>query len=132
LRLRVIIAGSRFFQDYDYLSYEMDRLLMKFPLVEVVSGRCKGADLLGERWANERGHPIQPFPVSPADWEAYGKAAGPKRNREMLRYSDALVVFWNGRSRGSRDILEARETTLGRNGQKVWVRDIRVDVPDSR
>lgn len=43
-----------------------------------------------------------------ADWGKHGKAAGPIRNSKMIADADALVAFWDGKSRGTRDcILQA-------------------------
>lgn len=37
----------------------------------------------------------------PADWKAHGKAAGPIRNKQMAEYADALLLIWDGESKGS-------------------------------
>lgn len=101
---KVIIAGSRHFNDYKLLEIEMDILLFNKKDVEVVSGKCKtGADYLGEQYAKSRGWPVKPFP---ADWNKHGKAAGPIRNKEMAEYADACVVFWDGKSKGSEDMVK--------------------------
>lgn len=68
-----------------------------------MSGAYKGADLLGERYAAERNHPIKQFP---ADWRRYGKSAGLKRNIEMAAYADALIAFWDGQSKGTKNMIE--------------------------
>ena len=95
--MRLIIAGSRNFDDEETFRKVMalvDRLIdsayLDFPS-EVVSGTCRGADTMGERWAKDHGHPIKRFP---ADWKQYGKAAGPIRNKEMAEYGDALILLW--------------------------------------
>lgn len=101
---RVCIAGGRDFDDYGLLKQRMDALLKsKHPNVCVVCGCAKGADTLGERYAKERGYAVERYP---ADWEKHGKAAGPKRNAEMASVSDACVVFWDGVSRGSANMIE--------------------------
>jgi len=75
-----------------------------------VSGTARGADQLGERYAKERGYFIQRFP---ADWNAYGKAAGYIRNRKMAEYADALIAFWDGKSRGTLNMISlAKECGL--------------------
>ena len=42
----------------------------------------------------------------PADWERHGRAAGPIRNEEMAEVSDALIAFWDGKSRGTKSMIE--------------------------
>ena len=42
-----------------------------------------------------------------ADWEMYGNRAGPIRNNKMTVYSDALLLIWDGESRGSAHMKSA-------------------------
>jgi hypothetical protein len=98
--MRVIIAGSRDFLDYEVLKKAM--VESGFDVTEVVSGCARGADKLGERWAEEMGIPIARYP---ADWNRYGNAAGPRRNDEMAKNADALVAFPTRDSRGTRDMI---------------------------
>ena len=100
--MKVIIAGSRNMpaSKYRWVARAID--LSGFDVTEVVCGLARGADLLGKRWAEENGIPVALFP---ADWDKYRKAAGPIRNKQMLDYADALIVFiWEG-SRGSENML---------------------------
>ena len=77
---------------------------------EIVSGCAKGVDRAGEEWAKRNGVPIKPFP---ANWETYGRAAGPIRNQQMAAYADALIAIWDGKSRGTESMIElAREHHL--------------------
>ncbi len=100
--MKVIIAGSRSWDNYKRLKEELDAF--PHPITEVVSGKCPtGADIMGELWAQEKGIPVKAFP---ADWSAHGKTAGPIRNRQMAKYADALVLFWNGTSKGSANMLQ--------------------------
>lgn len=89
---RVIIAGSRKFEDYDVLQSTMDYYLSQKDPSEVIiiSGHAKGADSLGERYAQERGFPVELFP---AEWDLHGKSAGFIRNTKMAEVADALVAF---------------------------------------
>lgn len=104
---KLIVAGSRNFNDYAFLKQKLEYLLQNVKdEIEIVSGRAKGADLLGELFAKEKGYKIKEFP---ADWNKHGKSAGPIRNGEMARYSDACVVFWKNRSRGSENMIDVAE-----------------------
>ena len=70
--MKLIIAGSRTFNDYKKLCTECDNILQDQNNVEIVSGAYyKGADKLGEQYAKERGYKITKFP---ADWSKFGKA----------------------------------------------------------
>ena len=118
---KIIIAGGRDFDDYDMLKSEMNTYLFQdrklSPLlggwpdeIEVVSGCAKGADALGERYALRNGYLVTYFP---ANWDQHGRAAGPIRNREMAEYAGTCVVFWDGKSHGSKNMIDtARELGL--------------------
>lgn len=102
---RVIIAGSRSFSNYELLKEHCLSLLQekrRTHRVIIVSGHAHGADTMGERFAKEQGLTIE---LHPAKWRALGKAAGMIRNAEMARASDALIAFWDGRSRGTAHMI---------------------------
>jgi hypothetical protein len=100
--MKVIIAGSRYFNDYEILCRYCDHVLQDQTNIEVVSGTARGADQLGEKYATERGYNITKFP---ADWDKYKKAAGYIRNEEMAKYADALIAFWDGNSKGTEHMI---------------------------
>ena len=101
--MKVIIAGGRDFDNYDLLCQKVDKILSRQSEIEIVSGTAKGADKLGERYATERGYPIKRFP---ADWGQYEKRAGYSRNEDMAEYSDALIAFWNNKSKGTKHMID--------------------------
>lgn len=68
----------------------------------VISGAQRGADTMGEHWAQAAGVRVERYP---AQWELYGASAGPKRNAQMVRIADGLVVVRFPSSRGSADVL---------------------------
>lgn len=101
--MKVIVAGSRGFNDYKKLKQSLDKILSRTKNPIIVSGTAKGADQLGERYAEEKGLECLRYP---ADWNKYGKAAGYKRNKIMALKADALVAFWDGKSRGTKHMIE--------------------------
>ena len=102
--MKIVIAGSRC-----YSPKEADRLVEdaahRFTdAEELVSGSCpSGIDQAGERWAKKYGIPIKRFP---ADWDRHGRAAGPIRNRQMAEYADYVIVIWDGKSRGAKNMMD--------------------------
>ena len=101
---KVIIAGGRDFSDYSLLKESADKILQKhLPEVTIVSGCASGADKLGERYAIERGLNII---KKPADWKQYGKSAGIIRNAEMADIADGLLAFWDGQSKGTKNMVD--------------------------
>lgn len=100
--MKIIIAGSRGFNDYELLKSTCDKILINQKDIEIVSGGAKGADALGERYAKERGYGIKLFL---ADW-SLGRKAGYLRNIKMSEYADALIAFWDGQSRGTKHMID--------------------------
>lgn len=101
--MKVIIAGGRTFNDYNLLCKVCDKTLILQPDIEIVSGTANGADKLGEMYAKEKGYLIKQFH---ADWDKHGKSAGYKRNEEMAKYGDALIAFWDGKSKGTKHMID--------------------------
>lgn len=100
---RIVVAGSRDFNDYNLLSAELDKYLAGQTNITIVSGTARGADKLGERYAAEHNLRIERFP---AEWEKYHKGAGPIRNAQMVESADAVIVFWDNESSGTKNIIE--------------------------
>ena len=116
---RVIIAGTRDFSDYDLLKNYCDYMLSKKAEsgeeIAILSGGASGADALGEQYAKERGYKILRYP---AQWEKYGRQAGPMRNRQMADNADALIAYWDGKSRGTKNMIEEAK----KRGLKVAIK----------
>ena len=88
--MKLIITGGRNYR----LTKKDIETLDKILISEVVSGGATGADASGESYAYYRSIPVRKFP---ADWQSYGKAAGPIRNKQMAEYADAVALFPGGR-----------------------------------
>lgn len=118
--MKVIIAGSRSFgAETDLMQLNLSMAALAWPVTEVVSGGARGADLAGEQWARDQGIAIRKFVP---DWRGHGRRAGIVRNIEMANYADAAVVFWDGSSRGSANMIEE----MRKRGKPVEVVYIRV------
>ena len=72
-------------------------------IAEVVCGEAQGADSYGKAWARYHNIPVKSFP---ADWQHNGSAAGYIRNHEMGDYADELIAFWDGKSPGTKEMIE--------------------------
>lgn len=99
--MKVIIAGGRDFTNYALVEDAIK--CSAFEITQVVSGKAKGVDTLGEVWALANNVPVEAFP---ADWSQHGRAAGPIRNREMAEYADALIAIWDGESKGTANMIQ--------------------------
>lgn len=100
--MRIIVAGGRYFNDYEKLKKVCDKILQNQTEIEIVSGTAKGADKLGEKYAEEKGYKIKQF----VPYFSVGKKGGIIRNRLMSEYADALIAFWDGESRGTKNMIE--------------------------
>lgn len=100
---RIIIAGSRSFNNYAILKGVLDSIISKHDYGEIVivSGGARGADKLGERYAAENNYQVTQFIP---DWNI-GKHAGMLRNEDMAKNADALVAFWDQKSNGTRGMI---------------------------
>jgi hypothetical protein len=96
--MKLIVAGSREFGNYQLLTKHLDEINSKYGITEIVSGTAKGADSLGELYAKIHNIPIKRFP---ADWNKYGRSAGYIRNKDMAHYADACICFWVNKSKGT-------------------------------
>lgn len=99
---KICIAGSRNFTDYTVMKLKLDHLLQHKDEITVISGTARGADQLGERYAQEKGYDLIRIP---ADWHKFGKSAGYKRNYQMAEMADAVAIFWDGQSKGSKHMF---------------------------
>lgn len=99
--MKTIIAGSRGITDYYVVLAAI--LESNFEITEVVSGTARGVDSLGETYAVRNKLPIAKFP---ADWDRFGKRAGFLRNADMALYADALIAVWDGKSKGTKHMID--------------------------
>lgn len=100
--MKTIIAGTRTITD----PYLLEKAIAAsgFAITEVVYGGARGVDELGKQWAERQNPPI-PVATFDADWDLYGKKAGPIRNQLMVDYAQAAVVLWDEKSDGTADLL---------------------------
>ena len=84
---------------------------------EIISGGAEGVDRLGERWGWDNKCPIG---IVLPDWKRFGKSAGPRRNAVMASKADAAVILWDGKSPGSKNIID----TAKRYGLKIHITEI--------
>ncbi len=103
---RIVIAGCRDYENYAeakaFIDFCISRIRKSYDIV-IVSGCASGADALGERYALENGFKVEKHP---ADWDTYGRSAGPRRNKQMAEVSDYVICFWDGESKGTKSMID--------------------------
>lgn len=136
--MKLIIAGPRDYTDYEKVKWEANLFINSsvpdHEEIEIVSGGCSdmtngvltftredgskvyGVDGLGERFAKENGYPVKLFL---ADWNKHGKAAGPIRNGEAVKYSTHALVLTRPDARGSNNMLKQASKELSTREVKI-------------
>jgi len=118
--MKVIVAGSRNITDENLIFRILSTIHIKhqISITEVVSGRAKGVDSVGEKWAQNNGISTKLFPAKWNDLTApntlirknrygdYNARAGFDRNESMAVYSDMLIAFWDGSSNGTAHMIQ--------------------------
>ena len=121
---KVIIAGSRGFSNYKLLKEKCNEYIRekrKEYNIIIISGGARGADTLGEKYAQDEGFSLEVFP---ANWNKFGKSAGFIRNEQMAEVADALIAFWDGKSHGTKHMIEIMEN------KKLLVRVVNYETSD--
>ena len=121
---KVIIAGSRGFSNYKLLKEKCNEYLRekrKEYNIIIISGGARGADTLAEKYAQDEGFSLEVFP---ANWNKFGKSAGFIRNEQMAEIADALIAFWDGKSHGTKHMIEIMEN------KKLLVRVVNYETSD--
>lgn len=114
--MRLLICGGRDFKDVDFMVEHLESLHRARPVSTVIVGRARGADSIGEAWAEERGIPVDTYP---AQWNKHGRRAGPIRNQQMLDEGkpDLVMAFPGGT--GTAHMVKIAELA----GVETWVSD---------
>ena len=111
--MRTIIAGSRKCPHYHLVCQAVEEAGWK--ITTVISGCARGVDTFGEQYAEEHGIPVERHP---ADWERFGRSAGPRRNQEMAQCAEALIAVLYPGSRGTENMIQQAKAA----GLKIHVK----------
>lgn len=94
--MKVAVIGSRslFVKNIgEYLPVNID---------EIVSGGAKGIDTCAGSFAIANKIKFTEFLP---DYEKFGRSAPLKRNLQIIEYADAVIAFWDGKSRGTEYVI---------------------------
>lgn len=113
--MKIIVAGSRGITDYEIVASAIRESGWLDKSTEIISGMARGVDSLAVNFAAVNHFVLHQFP---ADWNKYGRSAGVVRNKEMAEFADALVAIWDGKSKGTKHMIDAARD----KGLKVFVK----------
>lgn len=106
--MKVIIAGTRTIDDEKFVNSCIEKGADSlYFITEIITGGSRGVDALAEKWANKKRIPIH---VCQAEWEKYGRKAGPIRNEQMAKKADALIAIWDGESHGTKNMIDTAKS----------------------
>ncbi len=95
--MKIAIIGSRNISKLnlkDFLPNDID---------EIVSGGAKGVDTIAKKFAQQNNIKITEFLPN---YECFGQIAPLKRNIEIIEYADTVLAFWDGKSRGTKYVID--------------------------
>lgn len=104
--MKIIIAGSRIITEYSFVKEAVidSGVWSRYGRrIEIVSGMANGVDTLAVEFAERNNLTLHKFP---AKWKEYGKRAGYMRNVEMAEFADGLIAIWDGKSRGTKHMID--------------------------
>ncbi len=95
--MKLLIAGSRSITAFDLEGHIPPEVTV------IISGGAKGVDTLAEQYADEHG--LEKIIITP-NYSRYKRCAPLKRDEEMVELADAVLIIWDGVSRGTKYTLE--------------------------
>lgn len=107
---RVMVTGSRNWSNAQAIEDALEGQLVEHGAITVVHGAARGADSIADNWAKAKIAQGAKVKVEsyPAEWNKYGKSAGPKRNQQMVDLGATVVLgFPIGQSVGTRHAMGA-------------------------
>lgn len=110
--MKVLICGSRAINDPTAVLQAIEKSGIR--PTHIISGGARGVDRLAEEYAASSG--IR-FTEYLADWDKYGKRSGFIRNCVMIGTADAVIVVWDGESKGTKHSIEYAKSC----GKQVFV-----------
>lgn len=95
--MKIAIVGSRNLHISNLEKY------LPVDVTEIVSGGAKGIDECAKKYAIS--HKIKLKEFLP-EYNKYSKAAPLKRNLQIIEYADMVIAFWDGRSKGTKHVID--------------------------
>ena len=95
--MKLLVVGSRSIEDFDLSPYISDKV------DTIISGGAGGAHTLAEKYADL--HRLSKYIMRPR-YDLYGRGAPLKRNEQMVDLADAVLIVWDGQSKGTNYTLK--------------------------
>ena len=95
--MKIAVIGSR-----NLIVKDLGRYLPE-NVTEIVSGGARGIDACAREYAKAHGIELTEFLP---EYEKYGRSAPLKRNLQIIDYTDLVLAFWDGHSRGTKFVID--------------------------
>ena len=95
--MKVAVIGSRELKVNNLEKYLPEEV------TEIVSGGARGIDTSAREYALKNNIKLKEFLP---EYEKYGRAAPLKRNMQIIDYADMVLAFWDGKSRGTKFVID--------------------------
>ena len=112
--MKALVCGGRDYQDRDFVNKKLDQLNIGYKFDCIISGMAKGVDSYAAQWAKSRHIGLHAFP---ANWNKYGRAAGPIRNQQMIDEGKPDIVLAFPGGIGTTDMINRSK----KNNMKVII-----------
>lgn len=118
--MRLLVTGDRFWTGVAEIHTKLIEIGCPEKIEVLMHGNAFGVDKIAAAVAEGLGLPKEKIIPFKADWEKYGKPAGPIRNRWMLKEGrpTQVLAFHNNiaKSKGTKDMVEIARKA----GVPVW------------
>lgn len=110
-KTKLMVCGSRSITDKAKIFAQIEAFwsteLNSSSDIIVVEGGAKGVDQIAGEWASSKGLEVD---VHKPDYKKYARGAPIRRNEEMVKISDIILVLWDGVSKGSQNSIDLCQT----------------------
>lgn len=105
----ITVAGPRDYTDSEFVYSELDKILSRIinrynRRIHIIEGGAAGVDAIAKQYAISRN---MLFTEVKAEWDKFGRSAGPIRNGKMAEMSDFCIAFYRGSNGTASMINEA-------------------------
>ena len=104
---KLLVCGSRTINNSEWVFSEIEKYIsesnLQYSDIHIIEGEASGVDKISKQFAQSKNISVIEMP---ADWKAYGRAAGPIRNEQMVRLCDQCLILWDGKSRGTKNDID--------------------------
>lgn len=106
--MRILVCGDRYWTDEKLIKGILVELEEQKGITMLIEGEAPGVDTIARKVCEQIGNiVICPFP---AEWDKYGRAAGPIRNKQMLIVGkpDLILAFHDNidKSKGTKNMIK--------------------------